>query len=87
VVLRGIVRAFLLALALALVAHSAALSADPTPSPAPVVSPVLIDPLDPRAGGGANSSGAPLLALVVVIGAGVVAAGVTYAYARATRQR
>lgn len=86
-VLRGILQVSLLSLALALIVGGPALSAHPTPSPGPVVSPVLIDPLDPRAGSGPNRLGAPLLALVVVIGAGVAAAGLTYAYARATRQR
>ena len=87
-VLRGLVQASLLALALALLGAAPALASDHTLStPGPAPSAVLIDPLDPRAGGGASRIGAPLLALLVVIGAGVAAAGLTYVYARATRQR
>ena len=59
-------------------------SADPSPAPSP---PVLIDPLDPRAGAGANRVGAPLLALVVVLAAGAIAAAGTVAYVRVTRRR
>jgi hypothetical protein len=58
-------------------------AADPTPVP----SGLLIDPLDPRAGAGANRVGAPLVALVAVIGIGVVAAVATTLYVRATRTR
>ena len=86
-VLRGIVQALLLALALTLAIDAPILGADPTSSPGAGASPVLIDPLDPRAGEGASSVGAPLLALLVVVGAGIAAAGLTYVYARAMRQR
>ena len=55
------------------------------PSPGP--SPVLIDPLDPRAGEGASRVGAPLMALLVVVGLGVTAAAATIAYAGMVRRR
>lgn len=86
-VLRGIVKPILFALALALATAVPVLAADPTPAPTPVASPVLIDPLDPRAGEGASSIGAPLLALLVVVGMGVTAAGLTYAYAKVMGNR
>jgi hypothetical protein len=62
--------------------------ADPSPStsPAPVAT-VFIDPLDPRAGAGANRVGAPLLAIVVVLVAGAATAVLTAGYVRATRRR
>lgn len=74
-----------LVLAVLMLAFSAVtvLAADPTPGP----SGLLIDPLDPRAGGGANRVGFPLLALVAVIGIGVTAAVVTALYVRVTRAR
>jgi hypothetical protein len=61
--------------------------ADPTPStsPAPVAT-VFIDPLDPRAGAGANRVGAPLLAIIVVVAAGAATAALTYGYVRVTRR-
>jgi len=59
------------------------LAADPTPDP----SGLLIDPLDPRAGAGANRVGTPLAALVAVIGIGFVAALATALYVRVTRAR
>ena len=62
---------------------SATAAADHTPIP----SPMLIDPLDPRTGEEAGAVGAPLLALLVVIGSGALAAAVTYAYARASGVR
>lgn len=60
-------------------------SASPLPSPMP--SPVLVDPLDPRAGAGANQVGQPFLALVIVIGAGALAAAATIGYVRLTGRR
>ena len=74
-----------LALAVIFLALSAAtvLAADPTPA----ASGFLIDPLDPRAGAGANRVGAPLLALVAVIVIGAAAAAVTALYVRVTRTR
>ena len=60
-----------------------ALAQEPTVVP----SPILIDPLDPRTGEQANMVGAPLLALVVVVGAGALAALGTYVYVVATRRR
>jgi hypothetical protein len=86
-VLRGFVTSVLLALTLTLLASPAALAQEPSPPPGAVASPVLIDPLDPRAGEGASQVGAPLLALLVVIIAGVVAASVTYGYVRLVRSR
>ncbi len=51
-------------------------------SPSPQPSPVIGVPTDPRAGGGAPLVGAPGLAFLVVVGAGLVAALVTLAYVR-----
>jgi|AP12_2_1047962.scaffolds.fasta_scaffold135066_1 hypothetical protein len=85
--LRSLVMAVLLALAICILSQPAALAADPTPGASPAPSAVLIDPLDPRAGEGASSVGAPLLALLVVVGLGTVAAAGTLAYARFTRSR
>lgn len=59
------------------------LAVDPTPA----ATGLLIDPLDPRAGSGANRVGAPLLALVAVIAIGFVTAAVTAIYMRVTRAR
>ena len=74
-----------LALVTLLMATSAlaVLAADPTPG----ASGLLIDPLDPRAGAGANRVGAPLLALVAVLGIGSIAAIATAVYVRVTRTR
>jgi hypothetical protein len=83
----GTKRALFVALALAVLCLSVfavtVLAADPTPAP----SGLLIDPLDPRAGAGANRTGAPFTALVAVIGIGVVAAVATALYVRVTRAR
>jgi hypothetical protein len=57
----------------------AALAADP--------SPVLIDPLDPRAGAGASRVGDALAALAVVLILGIGAAALTYLYVRLNRPR
>lgn len=51
-------------------------------SPSPLPSPVIGVPTDPRAGGGAPLVGAPGLALLVVVGAGVAVALSTLAYVR-----
>lgn len=78
---------FRLALALAVLmlalSATAVLGVDPTPA----ASGLLIDPLDPRAGAGASRVGAPLLALIAVIGIGAAAAVVTGLYVRLTRAR
>jgi hypothetical protein len=58
-----------------------ALAASPEPSP------VIGMPSDPRGGGGPPLVGAPGLAFLVVIGAGVLAAVVTLAYVRLTTAR
>ena len=83
----GFTRALSIALTLVIlclaISSMTALAADPTPGP----SGLLIDPLDPRAGAGANRVGAPLLALVAVIGIGLVAAVATAFYVRVTRAR
>ena len=66
-------------------------TASPTPvaatDPSPAPSGVFIDPLDPRAGAGANRVGAPLLALLAVIGVGVATAVLTALYLRLVRPR
>lgn len=56
-----------------------ALAADP--------SPVLIDPLDPRAGAGASRVGDALAAIAVVLFVGVGAAALTYLYVRLNTPR
>jgi hypothetical protein len=73
-----------LTLALLILAVTAAtvFAADPTPAP----SGLLIDPLDPRAGAGANRVGAPLLALIAVLGIGVLTAAGTALYVRVVRR-
>ena len=48
---------------------------------------MLIDPLDPRTGEEAGAVGAPLLALLVVIGSGLIAAALTYGYVRVALAR
>jgi hypothetical protein len=72
-----------LLVALTTASPAAVAAADPSPAP----SGVLIDPLDPRAGAGANRVGAPLLALLAVIGLGVAAAALTALYVRLVRPR
>jgi hypothetical protein len=74
-----------LALAVLILALTATcvLAVDPTPA----ASGILIDPLDPRAGGGANRAGTPLLALIDVIGIGAAAVVVTGLYVRFTGAR
>ena len=65
-----------------------ALAASPSPlTPSPAPTPVIIDPLDPRAGAGAPLVGAPLLALLVVLALGLAAALATLAYVRLTARR
>ena len=78
--------AVLLALALSAVVVAPGLAADPTPGPTPGASPLLIDPLDPRAGAGASEVGAPFLAVLIVLGAGVVTVAGTLVYVRMTRR-
>ncbi len=57
-------------------------------APSPGTSPVLIDPLDPRAGDETvNTVGAPLLAVVVVVASGALVAAGTYAYVKLTARR
>jgi hypothetical protein len=58
------------------------------PSSTPPPSPVLIDPLDPRAGDeSVNLVGAPVLAVVVVLASGALAAVGTIAYVKLTGSR
>lgn len=78
--------AVLLALALSTAVVAPALAADPTPGPTPGASPLLIDPLDPRAGASASEVGAPFFAIFIVLGAGVVSVAGTLAYVRMTRR-
>jgi hypothetical protein len=59
------------------------LAVDPTPA----ASGLLVDPLDPRAGSGASRVGAPLLALLAVIGIGLATAAMTAIYVRVSRAR
>ncbi len=83
---RGLVSAVILALALTLCALAPVYAADPTAAANPGASPVLVDPLDPRAGEGASKVGAPLLAVVLVLGIGTFAAVATFAFVRVTRR-
>lgn len=64
-----------------------AAAADPSPGTSVAPSGLLIDPLDPRAGAGANRVGAPLLALVAVLVIGIAAAAATAIYVRVVRTR
>jgi len=85
-VFRGLVLAVFVAIALSLCGVAPVLGADPSPVATPGASPVLIDPLDPRAGEGASRVGAPLLAVVFVVGVGTIAAVATYAFVKVTRR-
>jgi hypothetical protein len=78
----------LVALAVGVVVLATAIAAPVlAASPSPIPSPVIGVPTDPRAGGGAPSVGAPGLALLVVVGAGVGVALTTLAYLRLTGAR
>lgn len=80
----------LLALAVGVAVIATALAdpvtaASPLPlSASPAPSPVIGEPLDPRAGAGAPLVGAPALALLVVVGAGLCVALATLVYVRIT---
>ena len=65
---------------------TAAQTPSPSARPTPAPSPILIDPLDPRAGPGASRVGAPLIALLAVLGAGIAAAALTAVYVRFVRR-
>lgn len=72
--------ALILAVLIGLRLAGAALGAEP--------SPMLIDPLDPRAEGeGPGVVGSPLLVALAVIGAGLLAAAATALYVRLSRPR
>lgn len=83
--------ALLLAIMLLLALAGTALGADPSalPSSTPTVgpAPILIDPLDPRAGDGPSPVGAPLLAFVAVFGLGILVAAATFGYVRLAARR
>ena len=66
---------------------SPVVSPEPSPPSSPAPSPVLVDPLDPRAGAGASQVGAPFLALIVVVGAGLATAAITIGYVRLSGRR
>lgn len=83
---RGLLAAVFLALALTFGAHTSVRAADPSAATSPGASPVLIDPLDPRAGNGANRVGTPLLAIVFVLGVGAITVVATFAFVRVTRR-
>jgi hypothetical protein len=85
-VFRGLLAAAFLTIALTLFSLAPVYAVDPSPAISPGPSPVLVDPLDPRAGGGAPSVGAPFAALVVVVGVGALAAAATFAFVRVTRK-
>lgn len=79
--------AVLITILVLLVLAAPAAAAEPSAVPTVPPSPILIDPLDPRAGDGPSPVGAPLLALVAVIGLGVAAAGATAIFVRLTARR
>ncbi len=83
---RGLLLAVLVAFALTVCALAPVFAADPTPAATPAATPVLVDPLDPRAGEGASKVGAPFFAVVIVVGIGMTAALVTFAFVRVTRR-
>jgi hypothetical protein len=85
-VFRGLVLSAFVALALTLPAAATAFAADPSPAVTPGASPVIIDPLDPRAGEGASRVGAPFLALVFVVGLGAVTAVATITFIKVSRR-
>jgi hypothetical protein len=85
-VFRGLFVALLLTMVLALSTHSPVRAADPSATPSVGPSPVLVDPLDPRAGEGASKVGAPFLALVVVVGLGLATIVGTYLIVRVTHR-
>lgn len=78
-----------MAIVVALTASSTltAVAQSPGPGSTPLPTGVFIDPLDPRAGSDANTSGAPLLALLTVLGIGVATAVLTAVYIRVVRAR
>lgn len=82
-----IVAAVLLAAALLQAFAVPAFGASPFPSASPAPTPVLVDPLDPRAGSSASLFGAPLLAALAVITLGVLVAVATFSYVRLVGHR
>jgi len=80
---RVVTVALVLAIVLVALVTVTAFAADPTPE----ASGLLIDPLDPRAGAGANRVGAPFLALVAVVAIGLISALATAIYIRFSRAR
>ena len=77
---RGLLSSLFLVFLLALSTPCAVTADGPTATPSPGASPILIDPLDPRAGQAASRVGAPGLALVAVFGLGLLAAAGTAVY-------
>jgi hypothetical protein len=80
------VAALLLFVSMTLTDAASVRAADPSPLASPAASPVLVDPLDPRAGEGASRVGAPAVALIVVVGIGIATAAATIAYVRLARR-
>jgi hypothetical protein len=85
-VFRGLFVALLLVLALTVMTYAPVLAADPVATPAAAASPVLVDPLDPRAGQGASKVGAPFLAVLIVVGIGIAAVAGTFVVVRLTQR-
>ncbi len=84
---RSISRRLALAAVLAAICFAALAAPVWAVDPSLVPTPVLIDPLDPRAGAGASLVGSPLLAALIAIGLGVLAAGAAFTYVRLTSRR
>ncbi len=77
---RGLLPSLFLVFIVALSMPCVATADGPTATASPGASPILIDPLDPRAGQAASRVGAPGLALIAVLGLGLVAAAGTAVY-------
>ena len=82
-----IAAAVLLAAALLQAFALPAFAASPSVAPTPLPTPVLIDPLDPRAGSSASMVGAPLLAALGVIVVGLLVGLATLGYVRLVGHR
>lgn len=81
---RGLLTALFVALALTFGGHAPAYAADPSTTATPGAT-VFVDPLDPRAGLSASTTGAPAIALLFVVGLGLTVATATFVFVRVRR--